>query len=94
MDGVVNEHVTAQNLYAKRGIKIRRRKKLPTKQLDIHIKNANQELEADYSKVSTVDSNRFVLPRTEDKQRCLSICLSIHQIICMSAFGVTKNYAK
>ena len=92
MDGVVNEHVTAQNLYAKRGIKIRRRKKLPTKQLDIHIKNANQEFEAE--QVSTVDSDRFVLPRTEDKQCCLSICLSIHQIICMSAFGVTKNYAK
>jgi len=77
VDGVVNEHVTAQNLYAKRGIKIRRRKKLPTKQLDIHIKNANQEFEADDFKVSTVDSDStmeeeisIIAPEKTKSQQC------------------------
>ena len=42
IEAVVNEHVVSSNLYAKRGIKIRRRKKMSGKKaLDIHVGNVN-----------------------------------------------------
>ena len=63
MESVVNEHVVSNNLYAKRGIKIRRRKKNNGKKaLDIHVANTNQEIpgESDSGTInSAVSFKRF-----------------------------------
>jgi len=65
VDGVVNEHVVSNNLYAKRGVKIRRRKSKAKQQLGIKGKNVNQEGEEAVEEENTLVTVKSSTPTAE-----------------------------